>query len=128
MLAKILALFAVLFVALLVLSADAGRMPAFLRAVYDFPQGDRVGHVAIYGVLSFLMAIAFERRLQLVSLKLPIAAPFILAFAVIEEMSQALFPSRTADPVDLACSIVGVVAGAWLAMRWRKQHSSAACP
>lgn len=108
---KILAAAFALFVLWVILSADLGRMPSFIHALYDFPQGDRVGHVVIYGIFAALLARAFPRPLRWGRFRLPASITVLALFAAAEECSQSLFSSRTVDLVDLACSFLGISLG-----------------
>jgi len=44
-----------LFMAAVVVAADRGTLPASIKALYDFPNGDKVGHFVLLGILSFLV-------------------------------------------------------------------------
>jgi hypothetical protein len=48
------ALFALLIL-LIVIGADADRLPRLVQYVYDFPGGDKAGHFFLFGILSFLL-------------------------------------------------------------------------
>jgi asparagine N-glycosylation enzyme membrane subunit Stt3 len=117
--ARIAGLVFLLFILLVILAADMGRMPSFVRKLYDFPNGDRVGHVVLYGILAFLLSAAFPGGKWLGRIFLPTAIIVLLGFATLEEGSQSLFSTRTADFIDLACSWVGICGGAWAANRWK---------
>lgn len=104
------------FILLLIVIVDAGSMPLFARAIYNFPGGDRVGHFVLYGILAFLLASAFPRSVRLGAVSIPAVIPTLLAFAALEEYTQTFFSTRTADLVDLAFSILGILVGGWLAM------------
>jgi polysaccharide biosynthesis protein VpsQ len=117
--ARHLAVAFTLFLLLLILAANLGRMPPFVRALHDFPQGDRVGHCVLYGTLAALLARAFPKSVRLGRLALPISVAVLVMFATIEEWSQLLFPSRTADLVDLACGCLGILLGTVAAAKRR---------
>ena len=121
---KIAALLFFLFLVLIIVAADTGRMPSFLRSMYGFPNGDRVGHVVLYGILAFLLACAFPRAVRFRRLSIPIAIIALLIFSGLEECSQALFSTRNADVVDFACSCAGIFIGSWTAYRWRNSRKA----
>lgn len=123
--AKAAAILFFLFLLLVILAADNGRMPGFLRILYDFPNGDRVGHVVLYGALSFLVSIAFPRVARQPRFLLPVPIIALLLFSLGEEWSQTLFPSRTADPIDLACSFAGILTAYGMASAWMRRRKSA---
>ncbi len=112
---KILALLFMLFIAIIIIGADNGSLALALRGIYDFPNGDKIGHVGLYGILAFLLALAFPRPLQFGRISIPMVILVLLIFAALEEYSQQFFSTRTADLVDLTCSFLGIAAGAWLA-------------
>jgi len=116
--AKVAALLFFLFLLFVIWAADTGHMPSLFRAMYDFPNGDRVGHVLLYGILSFLLSFAFPRAVQLFRVSLPITIFALLLFSAVEECSQSLFSSRTADAIDLVCSCTGILLGYWAACFW----------
>ena len=122
--AKLAALLFFLFFLYIVCAADAGHLPAFFRSLYDFPNGDRVGHVIIYGILGFLISRAFPAGVRLGRVSLPIAIIALLVFSALEEWSQSLFSTRTADPIDLACSWTGIFLGNWVAIFRRERQKA----
>ena len=115
----IAALLFLLFILLVILAADTGTMPAFIRAVYNFPGGDKAGHFSLYGILAFLLARAFPRQLQVGTLSIPIVTLILLIFATLEELSQSFFSTRSFDLLDLTCSFLGILAGTWL-RHWQR--------
>ena len=44
-----------LFILQVILWANTGTMPGALEMIYDFPNGDKVGHFILFGTLSFLV-------------------------------------------------------------------------
>lgn len=116
---KILALLFLLFILLVIVAADTGWMPPFIRAIYDFPNGDRLGHFILYGILAFLLARAFPRPLRLGPFAIPLVILALLVFAAAEEYTQNFFSTRTPDLVDLSCSYLGILAGTWLSYQFR---------
>ncbi len=120
--AKLLAFVVVAFVAFVLWSADAGSMPDFIRELYSFPNGDRFGHIGVYGILSVVLCLAFPRTVRLSRLSVPIASVALLAFALVEEISQTAFSSRTADVIDLLCSWIGIAIGTMVASFWISRY------
>jgi polysaccharide biosynthesis protein VpsQ len=106
---KLFALLFLLFLILVAYWADSATMPSLLKAIYRFPNGDRVGHVVLYGILAFLLNLALSgRRLTLGRISLPLGSFLAAGFAVLEELSQFFFPARTPDLVDLTCGWLGI--------------------
>lgn len=114
---RIAALLFLIFVLTVIVLADAGNLPAPIHALYNFPNGDKVGHFCIYGALAFLLANAFPRPVKWGRLSLPMVMVALLVFSATEEYLQRFFPVRTADIVDLSCSWLGILIGTWLASR-----------
>lgn len=114
------AFFMVLIIAIIIL-ADMGRMPEFLANLYNFPNGDKVGHFLLMGILSFLVNASIVPAFPLEKSKRSVlAASLILALlAGIEEWMQSFFSHRQASLLDLLSSIAGIAFFAWLA--WIQQ-------
>ena len=106
---------ALLFFLLVVVWADSERLPPILRALYDYPGGDKVGHFGLYGWLAFLGAKAWRRPLRLGPLPLPAGALPAVLLAAFEELSQLFFPARSADWLDLGAGFSGIAVAVLLA-------------
>lgn len=106
---KLAAVLFLVFIALVVLAADRGTIPPFIRALYRFPGGDLAGHFLLYGILAFLLTRAFPRRLQIGGFSVAISSLWAVGLALAEELSQFFFPSRTPDLLDLACGLLGIL-------------------
>lgn len=114
---KSAAVLSVMFLVYIAWAADTGRMPAVLRRLYDYPNGDRVGHVVVYGILACLLHLAFPGTRTWLRRRIPVAVTVLFLFGTAEEFSQGLFPRRTPDPVDLSCTWFGIVVGYQVARR-----------
>ena len=77
----------------------------------DFAQGDKVGHLAAYGVLTFWFCLLYPRA----KTKLLYGLAFI-AMGVGLEIIQGMTGYRTYDVLDMAANSAGVLLG-WLASR-----------
>lgn len=102
---------------LLVTSADKGTLPPFVDSLYDFPHGDKYGHVGIMGVVSFSVLLAVRLLLPTAKRKMGmiITIPLLFLVFTIEEFSQQLFPNRTFSWLDLLSSYLGTIIGITLA-------------
>jgi polysaccharide biosynthesis protein VpsQ len=90
--------------AVIILFADRGQMPAFIAQLYNFPNGDKVGHFFLMGGLAFITGLLLPDSWKKRGL-------FVLAGLIaLEEFSQLLFSHRTFSLLDLACSLAGVAA------------------
>ena len=114
--------FAALFLAFiigLIVLADADLLPDFINAIYDFPNGDKVGHFVLYGLLNFFITRAFlsslpTRRGSWATLSVGL---ILALFVALEEFSQKYFASRTFSLLDLTASLLGIVIGGWVAYK-----------
>ncbi len=85
---------------------------------------DKVGHLVLYGGLSFFGVALFGRARRW---------PFLICLlvaATLEEVSQRAFPTRTFDLGDLAMNLIGIAvfgaaAAATLAARGRRSRLTA---
>ena len=98
------------FIIVVIVSADRGALPNWLKVLYRFPAGDKVGHLLLIGGVAFLIGRAFgRRRVRLGRLWIHDSSAVILLAAVLEEASQLLVRDRRSfDLVDLAADIVGI--------------------
>ncbi|MBI5944154.1 MAG: VanZ family protein [Chloroflexi bacterium] len=119
---KYIAAFFLVFIIGVVILADLDRLPPFIHAIYDFPNGDKLGHFSLFGVLNFFLTRAFlsslpNRPRNWVTL----SVGAILSLAItLEEISQIFFSARTFSLIDLFASFLGVVVGGWVAW-WLKK-------
>lgn len=113
---KILALLFFAFILFIIIGADNGSLSSYLRGIYDFPGGDKIGHFALYGLMAFLLARGFPRPLwQLGRFSIPISVIILFVLAAVEEYSQRFFPTRTSDIIDFTFTTLGIITGTWLA-------------
>jgi VanZ family protein len=108
-----------LFMLAVAVAADTGTIPPFIRDIYRFPHGDWVGHFVLYGILAWLSARAFPRRVNFFGWQFPLSALLVFVMAALEELSQFWFPRRTPDIFDLSFGALGIILGTWLA-GWEK--------
>jgi VanZ family protein len=80
----------------------------------DIESGDKLGHLAGYGVLMFWFAQLYLRRI-------PYAAGFI-AMGIALELLQAWLGYRTLEALDMAANTAGVLLGWGLARLFPKER------
>ena len=110
------------FIIALIILADNGAIPLFIRSLYDFPSGDKLGHFILYGILTFFITRAFLSSLPSKSrswVTLAVCLTLTLGVAL-EEWSQPYFSARTFDLVDLLASFLGVLVGCWVAFKIKR--------
>jgi polysaccharide biosynthesis protein VpsQ len=115
------ALFFIFFVAVIIL-VDSGNLPHSIRAIYDFPNGDKLGHFILFGFLTFFLIRAFlssfpSQPRGWVTLSIGLILALLIAA---EEWSQQFFSTRTFDLLDLLASYAGIVTFSFLAAYWGK--------
>ncbi len=104
-----------IFIVAVIVGADTGHLPRLIRSLYDFPNGDKVGHLFLYGFLSLILNLTFVRWLQPKVHRIILIVSLVLAVLIgLEEWSQFLFATRTMDIFDLLASYAGVTAGAMI--------------
>jgi VanZ family protein len=114
--------FSILLVVIVIL-ADANRLPAALAVVYSFKYGDKVGHFLLIGLLNFLVALTFSvNRSTRIGSSIVLWSGLVGILVAIEEASQTFFPARTASWGDLLASFGGIIIFGWLAYRLRKRQ------
>ncbi|MBI2331549.1 MAG: VanZ family protein [Chloroflexi bacterium] len=119
---KYIAILFSLFIITVIILADRDAIPPFVRALYDFPYGDKLGHFILFGLLNLILTLTFLRALPNRArnwVALSVGLTLALAIAA-EEYSQQFFSARTFDLIDLTASYLGLVVGAWIAM-WLKK-------
>jgi polysaccharide biosynthesis protein VpsQ len=100
----------ILLLAAIVVAADSRRMPAFVAALYDFPNGDKVGHFVLMGLFSLLVNLGVLSGPGRRTLRRVITASLLVTGVVaLEEFSQRFFPSRNSSWGDLAASLAGII-------------------
>jgi VanZ family protein len=114
----------ILFMLAMIILADLGAIPDPVKMIYRFPNGDRVGHFILYGILTFLVTMVFPRHIQITGINVFYGSLIIAALATLEEFSQLFFPHRTSDLIDLIFSLLGIVCADWLVRFLRKQQSA----
>ena len=118
-----------LLLVLIIVGADT-RSLGPLYWVYDFPNGDKVGHFVLYGGLTLLTCLAMirlrpERPARQVAL---IVAGSITILVTFEEFSQFWIESRTPDARDLLAGYLGVAVFAAIAVALQAILPPAAAP
>jgi VanZ family protein len=112
-----------LFICLIIVGADTGNMPHWLSQVYHFPNGDKVGHFVLYGIMAFLMNLSFPKwNFQAGTITLPGGSLLFSVFSILEEISQSFFASRNSSLLDVTCSLLGILAFSFLSNWFINRH------
>ena len=107
-----------LFIVAVIILADTRNL-GFMHVVYEYRHGDKLGHLMLYGLLSFLLNSA---AIHLLPQHPPRRVAWITSLGLAssiaaEELSQVWLPSRAPDWYDLAAGLIGVAFFAVLAVR-----------
>ena len=108
------------FLVLIIYQADTAYYNFAFKMVGKIPYGDKIGHIVLYGIMAFLLNYGFRGRKWF---KIQIGSLIVLLFSVLEEISQAYFPSRSFDWADIMASVVGIVLFTVL-FQWDMRHKS----
>lgn len=118
-----------IFILIFICLADTGNL-GILGFVYDIPYGDKIGHFFLFGLLSLLINLSvFKsfRRVRPLTLALRVDAIQMLLMAF-EELSQELFPRRTASIWDVAAGYLGVIVFTGIALLIARKRRAPALP
>lgn len=122
---KYIAAFFTLFIIIVIVLADRDAIPPFIKVLYDFENGDKLGHFILYGLLNFFITLTFIALPNRAASRVALSVGLIIALIVTaEEFSQQFFSARTFDLIDLAASFVGLLVGGWAAWQIKKRRSS----
>lgn len=92
-----------------------------LNLLKTIPYYDKIGHVVLYALASYLGHRVLNRRHFRGVRYLPMF-PLLFGLAMtVEEIVQGFSPYRTLDSLDLVCSLIGVVLGYFLAQGYQQQ-------
>lgn len=101
--------------------APAKDVQFFVQAAdYGLLDPDKLLHIAAYGVLGLLAALAYGSRWHSMSTAAVVLFALLAAWGIGDELTQPLF-GRLADTSDWVCDLVGStigLAGGLAASRW----------
>jgi hypothetical protein len=91
------------------------------RALLQWPGADKLAHAVLFGLLALTLDLWLRHRdLRLGRFRLPWAVVLLAGVAGIEEALQSLCAWRTADPLDFACDLAGMVLLVTAGRRWSR--------
>ena len=90
-------------------SATTEHPSIFFRIINQVPYGDKLSHFSLVGLLTLLTNLSFRnRKIAIGSRTWLLGSVLLLIVVTLEELSQALFPSRNLDPMDLVANYLGI--------------------
>ncbi|GGQ18579.1 VanZ family protein [Shewanella litoralis] len=97
------------FILWIIYLANTGGHSIFFDLIRHIPYGDKVGHMLLFGLLTYVANLALQSRHFLLG-RIPLyyGAVLVSIFVLSEEISQGFIPSRTLDIVDLIADAVGI--------------------
>ncbi len=116
---KGLAIAYALFLATVVVVADSGDYKELFGFVDSIPMGDKLGHLVFMGVLAVVVCAAVPRLRKRALGVVPWGSVAVFVVVALEEISQAWFPSRSCDILDLTADVIGIgLASLVIAWTW----------
>jgi VanZ family protein len=110
---------------ILALCALPGRVIPQLTFL-DWLKPDKIVHLFLFGVLSFLLIKAFTEQVSVALLAAHPAVSSILISSIygvlIELLQEYCFSGRTGDVFDAMADSLGALAGLWFFNYWQKRN------
>ncbi|MDD2781049.1 VanZ family protein [Sulfuricurvum sp.] len=91
----------------IIYKADTANYNFAFHVVGMIPYGDKIAHAVLYGIMVYLLNYGFNGKRWL---RIELGSVIVFGFALIEEVSQLYFPSRSFDWFDLLADAIGIVA------------------
>ncbi len=89
--------------------ANTGQGHPLFKLGQSIPNGDKVGHFLLFGLLTFLANLSFQyKSFTLKKIKLYKGSVIVLIFVTLEELSQHFVASRTLDIFDYGADLIGI--------------------
>jgi polysaccharide biosynthesis protein VpsQ len=103
-------------------------MSAYLRVIpteiSQFPHYDTGLHFILLGIAAYLSHLALNKRqIRFLKISLPLAPLIVFLFCIIDEIIQIFVPYRSADWVDLAADLCGIIIFTFLAQKTQINQS-----
>lgn len=109
------------FILWIIVTSDIGGPNFLIDSVRAIPYGDKFGHMSLYCILALLVSLSKPHQQKYFGL--PLGCALVLAFALLEELSQYFFPStRMLDIKDALADCVGVYLAAWICAKLDKSY------
>jgi len=107
-----------LFIVWVTFMANSGNDTALFAMVRQIPYGDKIGHFAVFGLLTLATNISFKFKCVYFG-PLPIYTGSLLVcfFVLIDEYSQSLYAIRNVEMLDLVASGCGILLFSFIASR-----------
>ncbi len=81
-----------------------------------FPHYDTILHFLLLGIAAYLSHLALNKQqLPIFKISLPLAPFIVFLFCILDEIIQKFTPHRSADIIDLAADLGGIILFTWIA-------------
>ncbi len=98
-----------IFISSIIFLADTADHNFAFRLLGNIPYGDKLGHIFLYGMMAWFLNFGLKfKSYRLFGFNMQIGALIVLAFAIIEELTQYYIPSRSFDLYDILGDFIGV--------------------
>ena len=109
------------FIIWIIYLANTGDQSIFFTVVAHVPNGDKLGHVLLFGCLTFFAITGLKfRSVSLGKFRIYYGILAVSTFVIVEEFSQMFIPSRTFDFMDLLANMVGILVSSAICVLWRR--------
>jgi VanZ family protein len=97
------------FIIWIIYLANTGGSSVFFDLIKFIPYGDKVGHLLLFGTLTYIANLALQFRcFNLGKYAIYYGSVLVGVFVLVEEISQGYIATRTFDVADLAADAVGI--------------------
>ncbi len=98
------------FMGWLIFQANNANNNIFFDIVKVVPFGDKIGHVILYGSLSYVTIIALQnKQISIGEYLLPLGAVIVSICAITEEVCQLFLINRRFDLIDMFADLLGIL-------------------
>lgn len=99
--------------ALIIFYLSSGPGIQFPPSIWDFIKIDKLGHFAVYGILTFLLAFGYHKNNPTISKNMLLKCLIISSLygICLEIMQYAFFPNRYFEVLDIIANISGSIIG-----------------
>ncbi len=114
----------ILVLILIVVIANLGLGSTYFPFIYSIPGLDKIGHLFLMGVLSFLVNFLLKaKKVQILSFSFLIGSLVVILVVALEELSQLFLIYRAFSWLDLVFDLGGIFLGGQLAA-WLKKRQT----
>lgn len=98
------------FITWIIYLANTAQNSVFFEFVASIPNGDKLGHFCLFGLLTLGANFTFKLKCYtLRTFNIYIGSTVIFGFVLVEELSQYFIPNRTLDATDLLADFLGII-------------------